>query len=590
VSGRAGCGFRRAASLAAVVLAVSMCRAELPSALPGEEISQEYLNATDAKDSAKGAPKSSAELSSGSPWLDKVQKTWEAPTLAEQMSATGSFVPMGKGGIFIPRFASATREPEVEILNETGKSVVAGPTGRLYCVEPGRYRCLFGSGSHNQRMSRTVDIAEGKTVPIVPDWAGLSIETIDSTATPFRGEYEIVRIDEFEAYGRGYGANPDLGEVVRTWILKPGIYKVLSVGQGYNSLTNFVTVRLVPGELTKILLVETPLDFKILGGGTVEVTPQSKIASHWKYGADIGGSLKFDSKVDRVAKDTAMSTQIGLLSVLWLTFQKNPYEWQTRIRLDEGFDLASIKISDFSTVNDNFLLNSLFIWRIFSWFGPYANAVIRTNLLPNLIERDESHKYFCVLKRDSTIADPIHGFDSSVTHQTKPSFTPLQVDLGVGVNADALNFAFLELKLRAGFGSQYLRSPLYYRPIDTSDRLWSKTPDSANLNLLKSSVCLYPVDPSSIWETGPQASINGMLRIGRMITTDGELDMFMPITPVNRILRPDFNIIGNVNWQISRWVTLAYTYTFQLTQTENISTRVDKSTHGVWLRFSFSSR
>jgi hypothetical protein len=364
---------------------------------------------------------------------------------------------------------------------------------------------------------------------------------------------------------------------------------VLSVGQGYNSLINFVTVRLVPGELTKILLVETPLDFKILGGGTVEVTPKTKITSHWKYGADIGGSIKFISDVDRVNADTTISTLFGLLSRFWLTFQKQPYEWQTKIRLDEGFTLSSVKLSSLRTDENDFLLNSLFIWRIFSWFGPYGNAEIRTNLLPKWIERGQK-KYFCILNSDSTIANPATGFDSSITHQTKSSFTPLQLDVGAGVNADALNFSFLEMKLRGGFGCQYISSPSQYQNLDTSQALWDKNPDTTSLKLLKSSICLFPEAPSSVFESGPQASINGMLRLGRVITADGELDIFAPITPTNRFLRPDFNVLSNVSWRLSSWITLDYSYKYQLTQTESKATRIDKSTHGIYLRFSFSSR
>ena len=586
-------GLSAGVTAALIVLLASMSRAELPPALPGDEVSQEYLNWTVPKDTAKVAPETKA-AGSGVPWLDKAQKTWEAPPLVEQESATNAFVPMGKGGIFIPRFTAATEEPDVEILDSSGRSVASGGTGRLFSVEPGKHTCLLGSGAHNQRIPITVDVEEGKTVPVAPDWAGLSIETVDSTATPFRGEYELVRIDEFEAYGRGFGANPDLGEVVKTWILKPGIYKVLTMGQGYNSLINFVTVRLVPGELTKLLLVQNPMDFKILGGGTVEVTPKTTLTSHWKYGADIGGSVKFNSEVDRISKDTSVSTLFGLLSTLWLTYQQHPYEWQTRIRLDEGFNLTGLKVSDLLTNPDDVLLNSLFIWRIFSWFGPYGRAELQTNLLPRRTIRDQSHKYFCLLNSDSTLANPPKCFDSSSSHQVKPSFAPLFMDIGAGANADVLSFSFLEMKLRAGFGSRYTRFPRQYQPVDTSAVLWAKIPttstDSANLKLAKNSLFLYPENPSSVFESGPQASVSGMLRLGRVITSDAELNIFAPITPEQRFLRPDFDLLANVSWRLSRWITLDYTYTFRLTQPKEISNRVDQSAHGVWLRFSFSSR
>ncbi|MBN1130983.1 MAG: hypothetical protein JXA71_18485, partial [Chitinispirillaceae bacterium] len=71
---------------------------------------------------------------------------------------------------------------------------------------------------------------------------------------------------------------------------------------------------------------------------------------------------------------------------------------------------------------------------------------------------------------------------------------------------------------------------------------------------------------------------------------DAELKFFAPVVPEQRLMRPDFDIIANVSWRLSRWITLDYTYTFLLKQPDNIEARIDKSTHGVWLRFSFTSR
>jgi hypothetical protein len=409
-------------------------------------------------------------------------------------------------------------------------------------------------------------------------------------AIPFRGEYELVRIDEFETYGRGFGANPDLGEVVKTWVLRPGIYKILGVGQGFNSLTNFVTVRLVQGELCKVLLVQDSISYKILGGGTVEMTPRSRLTSHWKYGANIGGSLKFNSEVDRISKDTSMSTLFGLLSTLWLTYQRSPYEWQTRIRLDEGFNFSGLKIQNLLTDADDILLNSLFIWRFLSWFGPYGRAEMRTTFLPRRFNREEPSAYFCILDREYRITDAAAAFDSSRAFRLKPSFAPLLLEAGVGANADVLNFSFLETKVRAGFGSSYSYFPDQYRIVDSANAVWSSPPDTASLSKLSRSVVLYPEDATSDFGFGPQASISGMVRIGRVITADGELKFFAPVAPEQRLMRPDFDLITNISWRLSRWITLDYTYTFLLKQPEKSDARLDKSTHGVWMRFSYTSR
>jgi hypothetical protein len=580
------------AAMAGIAWLVPPSRAELPPDLPGEEVSHDALISAVPKDTApKDVPPEKASGATGIPWLDKAQKTWEAPPLAEQvaMAKDETPIPIGKGGIFVPRFTAAINEPDVVIADSAGGTVASGNTGRIFSMEPGSYRVFTGSGARNQRMAHPVSVEEGKTTPVIPDWAGLAVETVDSMSTPFRGEYELVRIDEFETYGRGFGANPEQGEVVKTWILNPGVYKILAVGQGYNSITNFVTVKLMPGELCKFLLVQDTA-FRILGGGTVEVTPPSKITSHWKYGANIGGNIKFNSEIDRTGNDTSTLTLFGLLSTLWLNYQRHPYEWRTRARLDEGFNFSGKEISDLLTDADDFLLNSLFIWRFLSWLGPYGSAELRTTFLPRRFIRDENSSFFCLLDEDSTMINAPSAFDSSRAFRLRPSFTPLLVTLGTGVNADALKYSFLETNIRAGFGGSYSHFPRQYQIVDTSGISQWQTLNDTLQDSVRKSVILLPKKATSDFSFGPQLSLSGMLRIARFITADGEVKILAPIAPEQRLTRPDIDLLTNISWRLSNWITLDYSYTFLLKRPEKSGARWNKSTHGIWLRFSFSSR
>ena len=87
----------------------SMVYGELPSDLPGEEISQEYLKWTIPKDTTKTVPSKKDKNKDNALWYNKVAKTWDAPPLAEQMSSDKTNVPMGMGGIFFPRFTQGRR-------------------------------------------------------------------------------------------------------------------------------------------------------------------------------------------------------------------------------------------------------------------------------------------------------------------------------------------------------------------------------------------------------------------------------------------------------------------------------------------------
>ena len=474
--------------------------------------------------------------------------------------------------------------------------VTSGSTGALYSLEPGKYTVRFGSGSRNQRLVKKVTIAEGTTEPIVPDWCGLTIETVDSTGLPFRGEYELVRIDEFNAFGRGYGANFERGEVVKTWILAPGIYKLFSSGQSYNTFTNFITVRLVRGELTKITLIETKPDLKIVGGGVIDATPQTRISSHWKYGADIGGNLNFFRKKNRLdLADTigAQSTLFSLMSTLWLNFRNGPLDWQTRSRLDESFSLTTQNITSIVTENDGLQIFSLFVWRILPRVGPYAQAQINTTLIPRYLSHNSDHA-FCIMNADSTLS---HFDSTSSSYRMQPSFAPLRINLGTGANADLFNYSFLELKIRAGFGSSYTYSPKKYVQVNQSAVKWhsGSNPQGLTDSLFyadstkpfRKSFPLLTLNETSLFEPGPQASVSCLFRLGQVITSSTELQI---LAPIERFLRPNFDLRSDISWQLTHWMTIDYTYTFLLVQPDNLKDRTDISTHGVWLRFSYSGR
>ncbi|HEX2957064.1 MAG TPA: hypothetical protein VHO70_09525, partial [Chitinispirillaceae bacterium] len=331
------------------LLVSSVIFADPPSDLPGEEITHEYLKYSIKKDSTlqKSAPLYTRDSSF---WFETVQKTWDAPPIAEQMASDKANVPLGMGGIFVPRMTIRNTEPDIEIVDAEGLVHASGEPGETQAVEPGTYFVILGSGSQRQKIINKVKVEESKTIPVIPNWSGLVIETIDTNSTSFRGEYELVNITDFEPYGRGFGADPDRGDMANTWILKPGTYKILGRGESFNTLVNFITVRLLPGELTKVLLIQNPDNMKIISGGTVDITPGKAITSNWKYGTNIGMTLQFNGETNRLEiQKNSMSSFLSTRINFWLRFNQSPFEWESNVRLDEGFNLSDFDISHLTT-------------------------------------------------------------------------------------------------------------------------------------------------------------------------------------------------------------------------------------------------
>jgi len=419
----------------------------------------------------------------------------------------------------------------------------------------------------------------------VPDWAGLSIDVSDENNIQFRGEYELVRIDEFEPFGRGFGADPDLGETPKTWILKPGLYKIVSVGESYNTLRNFVTVQLLPGQFVRLLLIESEPDYRIQGGGIVDVRINRALARNWKYGVDIGGSALFNATIDRRDRDESVnSTTIALLLKMWLRFEKKPVDWLTSLRFDEGLTLPQFDFSRIENTIDDLRQTSLFVWRFLPWFGPYGRFEAETDLFPKQVRRGQNEQSFYIIDGSGRNID----IDTTDSWQTEDAFSPYRLEAGVGANIDIVDTRPFNARSRAGFGYSFDGFRNRYRNAAVTDvDSATRAADSA---VVSASRILERVGTVNTHQYGPEVALNMEVRIGKFALATGEIKVFAPIAPELRLLRPDLDIRTLVSWRLSQAITLDYEWNYSLLQPENPDLKTDLMEHRVLVRYSFRSR
>ena len=577
-------------------------RAEAPPKLPGQDITGTVPNMPVGLDSAELKPPSSSPFSPE--WIEQGMKTWDAPSLFQQINEDATIVPIGKGAVFIPRLSDAALEPAAQIYNKAGNLVVSGPSGKKYPLLQGEYSVIVGNGSIKQRIAKKVFIEEGKVVPLIPDWCGLSIDVIDSNNVPFRGQYELARIDEFDAFGRSYGRDVTLGERVKTWILKPGLYKIFSAGDGYNTVNNFITVRLVPGEFSSVIIVENMkgLALKIVGGGEINTKALSaKRKKNWKYNLNVGGTILFNSNSDRVVrKNTQKSADLALLSLCDITFKKGSIDWETSVFLKEGVDLMDLSKAEFNYSADQFVLTSLYVWRVLlPWLGPYCRTEFQTHIFPQATQfnQDAPNHVFITLAQDTTLKDIDFTHTSK---QIKPSLSPITGEAGVGANIDAVTTGFFDAKLRLGVGySQYttwnqnnLRDSTiksFIKIAPGSSYTQGMLDDALSRNYIILQESKYVLSQSY----GPEAGIGINLRAGDWAVVRGDYRVRFPIAQIekNQVFRPDWDVYTTVSWSLIRSVTLDYLlqYTFKQPP-KNEFAHVDLATNSIFLRFSFNSR
>ena len=270
-------------------------------------------------------------------YLEADESTWTASGRWVQLEEDPQLIPKGKGMLFVPAMSVPVgNEPSYQIFNGGGNEIVSASPGNSVVLSPGRYQVLIGTGAIAQKVKKSVVIEEGNTTVMKPDWTALVIDVIDQSRTSINESYEIYQERTQENFGVGFGIEEERGERVRTWILKPGIYNIVKVGQPFSTTRKF-SVHLQPGELVQRNLVfdsnsDEYIGFyprpTLLGGG-------AKIAKNITSQTEFSGS----TLVNRTQRNPAGDASTLTLSVQ--IFNRSRYSTEkhfasVRLVLEEG--------------------------------------------------------------------------------------------------------------------------------------------------------------------------------------------------------------------------------------------------------------
>jgi hypothetical protein len=158
------------------------------------------------------------------------------------------------------------------------------------------------------------------------------------------------------------------------------------------------------------------------------------------------------------------------------------------------------------------------------------------------------------------------------------------------MNFDLTTRRYFEARARVGFGSTYSRYDDRYRIIESS-KVKYESGDSLEHKLLASnSIVLLPESKVNILEIGPQLSLSATVRIGALGSAEGEVKLFAPVLPEQRLTTPDVELSGTLSWRLHRSLNLDYTYRQSLKRPAELDEPVHTSAHGIWLRLHYSSR
>lgn len=437
----------------------------------------------------KALAEAGVEIPHDSEWMNSLQ-----------FNVDETVLPARTGGIFVPALSGdGGREPtvlleRVEEEAERGDDAAGassqeevneyarGQTGKRIVVEPGLYHVYIGSGTIGQRLMKEVMVLEDRVTVVEPFWSALDVQVLDDRFVPVRESYELFGmrqqpgsgagaddayatgsgVDQAGYYGTGFGADAELGEETRVWLVPNGLYKLVQLGGNYRARTNFATVYLLEGELTRFNLVIDPESGNFLGAGvaqqTTEDDPETKDSGDaWTLSLSLGGDLLLAYSSAAVGQQQGTSLTATLFTDGLFQYNVGPHRWITRAEIEESQNRN--QDGGFRTRADRLYAHSIYIYQLWDRFGPYVRAGAETAMLPRAYYLDEP--------QDVTVLDPtgeaVETLEEQLRFQLAPGFSPLDLREGAGVNFQVIRTVPLEVSARLGLGSRQfvVRDPGY---------------------------------------------------------------------------------------------------------------------------------
>lgn len=452
---------------------------------------------------------------------------WPAGTIREQLDKDNTLVPFGKGAIFVPAMTNPLDEPPITI-RSGGQKVAEATTGQRIVLSPGTYEVQLGSGAEQTRIAVQASVRERNTTVIPVSWSGLSIHVVDEQFGSLRGSYEIIRVEDREYIGLGFGTDEQAGEPVSTWIMRPGLYKLVRVGDNYRARRDFVTVRLRPGRHTHFLLVLDRDTGTFSGGGEVPKEDLFTAQEGFFYNLVLGGdaSLNFSQNNPNVTDGLGFRFRAFVDGRMTIRIFDSPLVLQ--LQVEEG--QSKQPNSPFQKTNDRIDLDALYIYKLTSFLGPYLRLSAETNMLPGpkfvdqiggdvaasditLYERDEAGE---VPRDENGVPVALGDAQSLNLSRTSPPVGLTTMREGLGLNARLLKTLFAETTVRAGFGARHTLTRNFFSRAPSDEGF-------ADNSFIRG---------RSINQIGVEATVLAIARLTRWVLITLELDTLLPFNNI----------------------------------------------------------
>lgn len=489
-------------------------------------------------------------------------ETWPAGRVDGQLDEDSTLIPFGKGAIFVPSMTTGLDEPPVEILSGEER-VAEGTSGQRIILAPGTYTVRIGSGATQQRMVVQATVRELSTTVIPVSWSGLTVHVVNERYNSLRASYELIRVSDREYMGIGFGTDEQAGEPISTWVLRPGLYKIVRVGENYRARRDFVTVRLVQGEHTHFLLVLNEVTGEFAGGGEVPESELFRTGQALAGSLVVGGDVTLNSRSNVIgfADGDSFTAQGFIDGRLSVQIFDNPLI--LRLQVEQG--ITNPPSGTIQKTIDRVDLDALYVYSFEPWIGPYIRFGAETSIFPAE----------AIFSEDVTIVKLADGVETERTTGRTVQISPFlgftTISEGVGLNVRAFKSVSAELNVRAGVGARH-RIAQDILQLDGCSR-----PDGAPPTALDE--CRFEQILGND-QFGVETVILATVRLTRFILVNLELDALL--TPV--VEDSIVELESSVALKLTSFLSINYVARYRRDPTINVN--LDSFEQDILLRFS----
>lgn len=338
-----------------------------------------------------------------------------------------------KGILLFPALTKTEFEEFYTIIDSNGYEIEeASKIGDEIALNKGIYSIKYGSGSKQQQMTqKNIEIIPRYKTIIEPDWGCLSVNIINTERNFVKVRYELFD-NTGSTFGSLFPAETEVGEHNKIWILKPGIYKITVNNESFNAYQDFTTVKVEKGEVAELTIVmdtdENGDPTNLIGSGVLEKNLLKGTSQKMRINSAIHGNVNFNSDNENT-ENNRQEYSLALNGQLdnRLIYRNGMFNYTLKHLMEIG--VTKEYDDDFHLATDNFDLKNTGIIYFLKDLGFYG----RIDLNTHLFEKNEA---------DSDMEEIV----------IEPSFFPLKLKEGFGINYRILKSSKVNLSIRGGLG------------------------------------------------------------------------------------------------------------------------------------------